>query len=65
MRGEKNSAVHIYASVRSILLRPIKALDDYKNVYRPYGNFAARTRIEYQNDLECLIGFLDQSAITK
>jgi len=40
-----------------------KALDDYKTVYMPYRNFAARTRVEYQNDLESLIGFLEKSGI--
>ena len=40
-----------------------KALDDYKTVYMPYRNFAERSRVEYQNDLEDLIQFLDQLAI--
>src|SRR5688500_2677217 len=40
-----------------------KALDDYKTVYMPYRNFAERTRVEYQNDLEDLIGFLEKSGI--
>lgn len=38
-----------------------KALDDYKNVYMPYRNFAERTRVEYLNDLEDLIGYLEKS----
>jgi len=37
-----------------------KALDDYKTVYMPYRNFAERTRVEYLNDLEDLIEFLEQ-----
>ena len=40
-----------------------KAFDDYKTVYMPYRNFAERTRIEYQNDLEALIAFLENSGI--
>ena len=40
-----------------------KSLDDYKTVYMPYRNFAERTRVEYQNDLEDLIGFLEKSGI--
>jgi site-specific recombinase XerD len=40
-----------------------KALDDYKMVYMPYRNFAERTREEYQNDLEDLVGFLEKSGI--
>ena len=40
-----------------------KALDDYKSTYMPYRNFADRTRVEYQNDLEDFIGFLEQSGI--
>jgi integrase/recombinase XerD len=40
-----------------------KALDDYKTVYMPYRNFAERTRVEYQNDLESLIRFLEQVGI--
>ena len=40
-----------------------KALDDYKTIYMPYRNFADRTRIEYQNDLEDFIEFLEQSGI--
>src|SRR6266498_5650663 len=40
-----------------------KALDDYKTIYMPYRNFADRTRVEYQNDLEAFIGFLERSGI--
>src|SRR5688572_27844271 len=40
-----------------------KAFDDYKTVYMPYRNFADRARIEYQNDLQDFIGFLEKSAI--
>jgi integrase/recombinase XerD len=45
-----------------IILR--KALDDYKTIYMPYRNFADRTRVEYQNDLEAFIGFLERAGIT-
>jgi site-specific recombinase XerD len=41
-----------------------EALDEYKNVYMAYRNFADRTREEYQNDLEDFIGFLEKSGIT-
>ena len=37
-----------------------KALDDYKTVYMAYRNFAERTREEYSNDLEDLVGFLER-----
>src|SRR5687768_3987393 len=40
-----------------------KALNDYKTVYMAYRNFAERTRVEYQNDLVDLVGFLEQSGI--
>src|SRR6266498_2998836 len=40
-----------------------KALEDYKTVYMPYRNFAERTRVEYQNDLEDLSEFLEKSGI--
>jgi integrase/recombinase XerD len=40
-----------------------KAFEDYKAVYMPYRNFADRTRVEYQNDLEAFIRFLEQSGI--
>jgi site-specific recombinase XerD len=46
-----------------IMLR--KALDDYKKIYMAYRNFADRTRVEYQNDLEAFIGFLSQSGISR
>ena len=41
------------------------ALDEYKNIYMAYRNFAERTREEYQNDLENLIKFLEKAGITK
>lgn len=41
-----------------------KALDDYETIYMPYRNFADRTRIEYQNDLEGFIAFLGRAGIT-
>jgi len=40
-----------------------KALDDYKTIYMPYRNFAKRTRIEYLNDLEDLVRFLEKSGV--
>jgi integrase/recombinase XerD len=40
-----------------------KALNDYKTIYMPYRNFADRTRVEYQNDLEGFIGFLERAGI--
>src|SRR5688572_29906214 len=40
-----------------------KALDDYKTIYMPYRNFAERTRVEYLNDLEDLIRFVEKSGI--
>jgi site-specific recombinase XerD len=40
-----------------------KAFDDYKTVYMPYRNFAERTRVEYQHDLEDLIEFSEKSGI--
>jgi site-specific recombinase XerD len=42
-----------------------KALDDYITIYMPYRNFADRTRVEYQNDLEDFIGFLEQSGLNQ
>lgn len=38
-----------------------EALDEYKNVYMAYRNFADRTRVEYENDLENFIEFLEKS----
>jgi integrase/recombinase XerD len=40
-----------------------KALDEYKNIYMTYRNFAERTRVEYLNDLEDLTAFLAKSGI--
>ena len=37
-----------------------QALDEYKEIYMASRNFAERTRIEYFNDLEDLIQFLEQ-----
>ena len=42
-----------------------RALEDYKTVYMAYRNFAERTRVEYQNDLEDLVEFLEKSRINK
>lgn len=41
-----------------------KALDDYKTVYLPYRNFAARTREEYLNDLRRFVEFLEKVGIS-
>src|SRR3990172_8457123 len=38
-----------------------EALNEYKNVYMAYRNFAERTREEYQNDIENFIEFLERS----
>jgi integrase/recombinase XerD len=40
-----------------------KALSDYIAIYMAYRNFAERTRLEYQNDLEDLGEFLKKSGI--
>src|SRR3989337_2812211 len=40
-----------------------QALDEYKDIYMASRNFASRTRVEYLNDLEDLIQFLDQLGI--
>src|SRR5688572_23693867 len=40
-----------------------KALDDYKTIYMAYRNFAQRTRLEYQNDLEDFIEFAEKSGL--
>src|SRR5215211_1420530 len=40
-----------------------KALDDYITIYMAYRNFAKRTRVEYKNDLEDLIEFLEKCEI--
>src|SRR5919108_5255545 len=40
-----------------------KALEDYKSIHMPYRNFAGRTRVEYQNDLEKVVESLEQSGI--
>jgi site-specific recombinase XerD len=40
-----------------------KALDEYKTIYMPYRNFADRTRVEYQNDLEDFIEFAEKSGV--
>jgi len=38
-----------------------RALDEYKNVYMAYRNFAERTREEYQNDVKDFIKFSEKS----
>jgi integrase/recombinase XerD len=42
-----------------------QALEEYKTVYMPARNLAARTRIEYAHDLEGFIGFLEKSYINR
>lgn len=42
-----------------------KALDEFKTVYLPARNYAARTRIEYAHDLDELILFLEQNGIDR
>ena len=42
-----------------------KALDDYKNIYMPYRNFSQRTMVEYINDLEKLLKYLNRMGIDK
>lgn len=40
-----------------------RAFDDYKAVYMPFRNFADRTRVEYQNDLQGVIEYLEEAGI--
>lgn len=40
-----------------------EAVDEYKNVYMAYRNFAERTRVEYYNDLEDFIEYLEKSGV--
>src|SRR6266496_5730275 len=40
-----------------------QALEEYKKIYMAARNFAQRTRVEYLNDLEDLIQFLEQLGI--
>ncbi len=42
-----------------------KALVDYRTIYMAYRNFAERTRVEYLNDLEDFVEFLEKSRVTK
>ena len=42
-----------------------QALDEYKEIYMAYRNFADRTRVEYINDLDGLIGFLERVRVNK
>lgn len=37
------------------------ALEEYRNVYMAYRNFADRTRVEYQNDLEDFAEFVERA----
>src|SRR5688572_18333537 len=40
-----------------------KALDDYKTIYMAYRNFAPRTRVEYENDLDDFIEFAEKLGV--
>ena len=42
-----------------------QALDEFKTVYMPARNLAARTREEYSNDLKAFIDFLEKSGVTR
>lgn len=42
-----------------------QAIDEYKDIYMASRNFAERTRVEYFNDLEDLIRFLEQLGLKK
>jgi|SRR5271157_179342 len=42
-----------------------QALDEFKTVYMPARNLAARTREEYSNDLRAFIDFLEKAGVTK
>lgn len=42
-----------------------QALDEYKDIYLASRNFAQRTRVEYLNDLDDLIRFLEQLGIRR
>jgi len=40
-----------------------KALNDYKSVHMPYRNFAGRTRVEYEKDLNKVVRYFEQAGI--
>jgi site-specific recombinase XerD len=40
-----------------------KGLEEYTTIYMPYRNFAGRTRVEYQNDLEDFIEFAEKYGV--
>ena len=42
-----------------------QALDEFKTVYMPARNLAARTREEYSNDLKAFIDFLEKAGVTR
>jgi len=42
-----------------------KAIEEYRNIYMAYRNFAQRTRVEYVNDLEDLVLFLNRMGVDK
>lgn len=42
-----------------------QALDEFKTVYMPARNLAARTREEYSNDLKAFIHFLEKAGVTR
>ncbi len=43
----------------------LQALDEFRTIYMPARNLAARTREEYANDLKAFIVFLEKSRVTK
>lgn len=42
-----------------------KAIEEYREIYMAYRNFAQRTRVEYVNDLEDLVEFLSRMGVDK
>jgi site-specific recombinase XerD len=42
-----------------------KAIEEYRDIYMAYRNFAQRTRVEYVNDLEDLVEFLVRMEVDK
>lgn len=42
-----------------------EAVEEYKSVFLPARNFSSRTRVEYVNDVEDLVSFLERSGINR
>jgi site-specific recombinase XerD len=42
-----------------------EAVEEYKNVLLPARNFSSRTRVEYINDVEDLVSFLERSGVSR